>query len=86
MRRYDGDGLLLICSREYAEIDRRIKEYGDVACLNFWRYYRDNTIRPPIDAVTNILCLARSVPRRLSDFRSERRRQRPLLSHPASLA
>lgn len=41
MRAFDGRGLLLICTREYREIERKVSEYGDFECLDLWRYFRD---------------------------------------------
>ncbi|MDP6981094.1 MAG: FkbM family methyltransferase [Myxococcota bacterium] len=41
MKRYSGDGTLLLCTRDYAALEARIAEYGDFHRLNLWRYYRD---------------------------------------------
>lgn len=41
MRSFDGNGLLLICTREYKELMRRIAEFGNFECLDLWRYYRE---------------------------------------------
>lgn len=41
MRSFDGEGLLLICTRDYHDVLERISEYGQFECLNLWRYYRE---------------------------------------------
>lgn len=48
MRSYDGDGVLLICTREVRTTMERIAEYGDFESLSLWRYYRDIARTPSI--------------------------------------
>ncbi len=60
MKRYSGDGALLLCTRDYAALGTRIAEYGDFRCLNLWRYYRDvaRTPAPPSWKTITDYCLA----------------------------